>query len=93
MLYVMLFCEYPFERPEDEQHPHKFQKMLERTKRLDYRLGSPTCKSLQEYPTAHPSLHRKDSISGNLLQMVVFLHAQAVCLLCGCLPAGCPLRS
>lgn len=26
MLYVMLFCEYPFERPEDAGDPHRFQK-------------------------------------------------------------------
>ena len=66
MLYVMLFCEYPFERPEDEQHPHKFQKMLERTKRLDYRLGSPSRKSLQELPTAH-CCTEKMCHAGNLL--------------------------
>ena len=28
MLYVMLFCEYPFERPEDAGDPHRFQKVL-----------------------------------------------------------------
>jgi serine/threonine-protein kinase SRK2 len=27
MLYVMLFCEYPFERPEDAGDPHRFQKV------------------------------------------------------------------
>ena len=27
MLYVMLFCEYPFERPEDEADKHGFQKV------------------------------------------------------------------
>ena len=27
MLYVMLFCEYPFERPEDEQDNRGFQKV------------------------------------------------------------------
>lgn len=27
MLYVMLFCEYPFERPEDSGDPHRFQKV------------------------------------------------------------------
>ncbi len=26
MLYVMLFCEYPFERPEDEHDKYGFQK-------------------------------------------------------------------
>ena len=28
MLYVMLFCEYPFERPEDDADKHGFQKVL-----------------------------------------------------------------
>ena len=28
MLYVMLFCEYPFERPEDAADAHRFQKVL-----------------------------------------------------------------
>ncbi len=28
MLYVMLFCEYPFERAEDAGDPHRFQKVL-----------------------------------------------------------------
>ena len=27
MLYVMLFCEYPFERAEDAGDPHRFQKV------------------------------------------------------------------
>ncbi len=27
MLYVMLFCEYPFERPEDDADKHGFQKV------------------------------------------------------------------
>jgi len=27
MLYVMLFCEYPFERPEDEADKYGFQKV------------------------------------------------------------------
>ena len=27
MLYVMLFCEYPFERPEDASDAHRFQKV------------------------------------------------------------------
>ena len=27
MLYVMVFCEYPFERPEDAGDPHRFQKV------------------------------------------------------------------
>ena len=30
MLYVMLFCEYPFERAEDAGDPHRFQKVLQR---------------------------------------------------------------
>ena len=27
MLYVMLFCEYPFERAEDAADPHRFQRV------------------------------------------------------------------
>jgi serine/threonine-protein kinase SRK2 len=38
MLYVMLFCEYPFERPEDEQDKYGFQKVLDRIMRLDYKI-------------------------------------------------------
>ena len=30
MLYVMLFCEYPFERPEDEADKYGFQKVRRR---------------------------------------------------------------
>lgn len=85
MLYVMLFCEYPFERPEDEQHPHKFQKMLERTKRLDYRLGRPTHTSSRELPTAHRCTE-KICLTRNLLQMMVSLHTYAVRVLRGWLP-------
>lgn len=29
MLYVMLFCEYPFERPEDDGDKYSFQKASE----------------------------------------------------------------
>ena len=28
MLYVMLFCEYPFERPEDDADKYGFQKVF-----------------------------------------------------------------
>ncbi|CAK0781377.1 hypothetical protein CVIRNUC_005358 [Coccomyxa viridis] len=38
MLYVMLFCEYPFERPEDEQDKYGFQKVLDRIMRVDYKI-------------------------------------------------------
>ena len=34
MLYVMLFCKYPFERKGDDRDPHKFQKILERIQRV-----------------------------------------------------------
>ena len=51
MLYVMLFCEYPFERPEDEQDKYGFQKVLDRIMRVDYRIPkypriSSECKDL-----------------------------------------------
>jgi serine/threonine protein kinase len=38
MLYVMLFCEYPFERPEDDADKYGFQKVLDRIMRVDYRI-------------------------------------------------------
>ncbi|CAK0781057.1 hypothetical protein CVIRNUC_005271 [Coccomyxa viridis] len=40
MLYVMLFCEYPFERAEDAGDPHRFQKVLERILAVDYHFPS-----------------------------------------------------
>ena len=51
MLYVMLFCEYPFERPEDEQDKYGFQKVLDRIMRVDYKIPkypriSPECRDL-----------------------------------------------
>ena len=96
MLYVMLFCEYPFERPEDEQHPHKFQKMLERTKRLDYRLGSPHsqqltgvayCSSLHRttMPYQEPFANRGTSAHLNSAS-ASGKSKGAARLLCGCLP-------
>ena len=91
MLYVMLFCEYPFERPEDEQHPHKFQKMLERTKRLDYRLGGPTRKSLQELPSAHRCTE-KMCPTGNLLQNSGISAHLGGALVAWLPPASCPLQ-
>lgn len=36
MLYVMLFCEYPFERPEDRRDEMRFQRILQRILRVDY---------------------------------------------------------
>lgn len=36
MLFVMLFCEYPFERPEDRSDVHRFQKVLQRILVVDY---------------------------------------------------------
>jgi serine/threonine-protein kinase SRK2 len=36
MLYVMLYCAYPFERDEDEADKYGFQKVLERILRVDY---------------------------------------------------------
>lgn len=36
MLYVMLFCEYPFERPPDRNDDQRFQKILQRILRVDY---------------------------------------------------------
>lgn len=36
MLYVMLFCEYPFERPEDSGDPHRFQKVCKVALALQY---------------------------------------------------------
>ena len=96
MLYVMLFCEYPFERPEDEQHPHKFQKMLERTKRLDYRLGSPDsqqlsgvayCSSLHRNTMPYQEPFANCGISAHLnLASASGKSKGAVRLLCGCLP-------
>ena len=38
MLYVMLFCKYPFERKGDDKDPQKFQKILERIQRVSLRL-------------------------------------------------------
>lgn len=32
----MLFCEYPFERPEDASDPHRFRIVLERVLNVDY---------------------------------------------------------
>lgn len=51
MLYVMLFCEYPFERPEDDADKYGFQKVLDRIMRVDYRIPkypkiSPECRDL-----------------------------------------------
>jgi len=51
MLYVMLFCEYPFERPEDEHDKYGFQKVLDRILRVDYHIPrsprvSDECKDL-----------------------------------------------
>lgn len=51
MLYVMLFCEYPFERPEDDADKYGFQKVLERILRVDYHIPkyprvSSECKDL-----------------------------------------------
>ena len=34
MLYVMIFCKYPFERREDEGDPQRFQKVLQRIQRV-----------------------------------------------------------
>ena len=34
MLYVMLFCKYPFERKEDDKDPQRFQKVLQRISRV-----------------------------------------------------------
>ncbi len=36
MLYVMLFCAYPFERDEDDADKNGFRKVLERILRVDY---------------------------------------------------------
>eukprot|EP00884_Botryococcus_braunii_P022447 jgi/Botrbrau1/8887/Bobra.0148s0007.1 len=51
MLYVMLFCEYPFERPEDRDPATRFQKVVERIQKVDYRFPddipvSDECKDL-----------------------------------------------
>lgn len=40
MLYVMLFCAYPFERDEDEADKNGFQKVLARILRVDYHIPS-----------------------------------------------------
>ncbi|KAK9828933.1 hypothetical protein WJX72_002887 [[Myrmecia] bisecta] len=51
MLYVMLFCEYPFERPADAQDTRRFQNILQRILQVDYHLPpnkpvSPECRDL-----------------------------------------------
>ncbi|KAK9810565.1 hypothetical protein WJX73_001103 [Symbiochloris irregularis] len=51
MLYVMLFCKYPFERKEDERDPQRFQKVLQRIARVEYEFPARTpvsdqCKDL-----------------------------------------------
>ncbi|KAK9840946.1 hypothetical protein WJX81_001908 [Elliptochloris bilobata] len=51
MLYVILFCEYPFERPSDAGDPQRFQKVLERILAVDFRFPasipvSADCKNL-----------------------------------------------
>jgi len=51
MLYVMLFCEYPFERPQDRNDNRRFQKILQRILRVDYSFPpsvavTPECKDL-----------------------------------------------
>jgi serine/threonine-protein kinase SRK2 len=51
MLYVMLFCEYPFERPSDRNDHRRFQKILQRILKVDYTfppnaIVSPECKDL-----------------------------------------------
>ena len=51
MLYVMLFCEYPFERAGDGDGGNKFAKVLDRIRRVDYRFPasipvSAECKDL-----------------------------------------------
>ena len=57
MLYVMLFCEYPFERPEDEQDKYGFQKVLDRIMRVDFKIP--------KYPRV--SLECRDLIQGILV--------------------------
>ena len=52
MLYTMLFCRYPFERPGDEEDKQRgFQRVLERILRVEYELPptrpvSPDCAHL-----------------------------------------------
>ena len=43
MLYVMLFCEYPFERAEDAGDPHRFQKV--RVGSLEYLCEAPAAQN------------------------------------------------
>lgn len=51
LLYVMLFCQYPFERAADKTDSHRVQKILQRILNVDYefpenRPVSPECRDL-----------------------------------------------